>query len=77
MAVAYSAPGAAFDAEPPHVWSERRIANTGMTANFDIAPDGRRFAVLMPAEAPEPAETRGHFTLVPGFGEEVRRRLTR
>ncbi len=77
MAVTYSATGDAFDAAPPRVWSERRIANTGMTANLDIAPDGTRFAVLMPAEAPEPPDTRGHFTLVPNFAEEVRRRLAR
>jgi hypothetical protein len=47
-----------------------------MTANLDIAPDGTRFAVLMPAEAPEPQDTRGHFTLVPNFVEDVRRRLS-
>jgi len=77
MAVTYSATGDAFAAQPPRVWSDRRIANTGMTANLDIAPDGTRFAVLMPAEAPEPLDTRGHFTFVPNFVEEVRRRLTR
>jgi serine/threonine-protein kinase len=76
MAVTYSATGDAFAAQPPRVWSERRIANTGMTANLDIAPDGTRFAVLMAAEAPEPQDTRGHFTLVPNFVENVRRRLS-
>ena len=53
----------------------QRIANTGMTGNVDIAPDGTRFAVLMPAEAAESRETRGHFILVPNFFDELRRRL--
>jgi eukaryotic-like serine/threonine-protein kinase len=77
MASTYSATGDVFAADPPRVWSERRLANTGMTANLDVAPDGARFAVLMAAEAPEPQDTRGHFTLVPNFVDDVRRRLTR
>ena len=26
----------------------RAIANVGLAMNFDLAPDGKRFAVLMP-----------------------------
>jgi serine/threonine-protein kinase len=76
MVVSYTATGDVFSAGPPRAWSTRRLANTGMTPNVDIAPDGTRFAVLMSTEAPEPADTRGHFILAPNFIEDVRRRLS-
>jgi hypothetical protein len=49
----------------------------GLTSNFDLAPDVKRFAVLIPAET---AETRAkatetHVTLVVNFFDEVRRRV--
>jgi hypothetical protein len=56
------------------VWAERQIFNTGLTPNFDLAPDGKRFAVMMSAESPEPRQTQGHVTLVLNFFDEVRRR---
>ena len=75
MIASYSTKDSTFVADPPRLWSTQRIADAGMTGNVDIAPDGTRFAVLMPAEAPESRETRGHFTLVPNFLDELRRRL--
>ncbi len=75
MVVTYTAKGDSFVADTPRVWSERQLANTGLTLNFDLAPDGKRFAVLMPADAPEPRETRSHITLVLNFFDEVRRRV--
>jgi hypothetical protein len=43
--------------------------------NIDLAPDGKRFAVLMPAQSPEPREFQNHVTLVVNFFDEVRRRV--
>jgi hypothetical protein len=43
--------------------------------NFDLAPDGERFIVLIPAESPEPRETQSHVTLVVNFFDEIRRRV--
>ena len=75
MVVTYSIDAAGtFISETPHAWAETRLANVGLTLNFDLAPDGR-FAVLMPADTPESRETRGHVTVVPTFFDEVRRRL--
>jgi WD40 repeat protein len=45
------------------------------TPNFDLASDGKRFVVLMPAEGPEPRETQSHVTLAVNFFDEVRRRV--
>jgi hypothetical protein len=62
--------------ERPRAWSEKRLANLGLTPNFDLAPDGKRFAVVMPAERPEPREAQSHVTLVLNFFDEVRRRTS-
>jgi hypothetical protein len=60
-------------ADKPKVWSDTRLFNIGLTSNFDLAPDGERFAVLMSAEGPELRRTQ--HMLVLNFFEEVRRRV--
>jgi Tol biopolymer transport system component len=75
MVVTYSIKGDRFVPDPARVWSETRLANTGVSLNFDLAPDGNHFAVLMPADNPESRETRGHQTIVVNFFDELRRRL--
>jgi Tol biopolymer transport system component len=75
MVANYTAKGESFVADKPRVWSEKRLANVGLAMNFDLAPDGKSFVVLMPAESPEPRETQNHVTLVVNFLDEVRRRM--
>jgi serine/threonine-protein kinase len=75
MVVNYTVKGDSFDTDRPRLWSEKQLANTGANQNFDLAPDGKRFVVLMPAEGPEPRETQNHLTLVVNFFDEVRRRV--
>ena len=74
MVTDYRVQGASFIAEKPRLWLGDHLANVGMTKNFDLAPDGRRFVVLMPAESPEPRETQSHVMLITNFFDEVRRR---
>jgi serine/threonine-protein kinase len=74
MVTDYTVKGDSFAAGKPRVWFAKQLANTGLGMNFDLAPDGRRFIVAMPAEGPEPRETQGHLTLVVNFFDEVRRR---
>ena len=73
MVASYAVKGSAFAADKPRVWSEERLANTGLSPNFDIAPDGRLFAVLMSAEGPELPEVQRHVTLLINFFDELRR----
>ena len=75
MVASYSVKDGAFIADPPRPWSTQRLANIGMTGNVDLAPDGTRFVALMPANAAESRDTRGHYTLVTNFFDTVRRRL--
>ena len=47
----------------------------GTNWNLDLAPDGRRFVVLMPVESTEARESQNQVTLVMNFFDEVRRRV--
>jgi serine/threonine-protein kinase len=74
MAVDYTVDGASFVPGKTRVWYEKPIFDPG-TVNLDLAPDGKRFAVLT---APE--DTRGdkgtvHVTMLLDFFDEARRRI--
>jgi serine/threonine-protein kinase len=75
MVASYTVKGDSFIPERPHPWYGKRIANIGGNSNLDLAPDGRRFVVLMPAEVTEARESPSHVTLVMNFFDEVRRRV--
>jgi len=75
MVVNYTVKGDSFVPEKPRLWSGKQLANTGTARNYDLAPDGKRFAVLMPVESAEPRETQSRVMLVLNFFDEVRRRL--
>jgi hypothetical protein len=75
MVVSYRVDGGTFAAEKPRIWSGEPLANTGLALNFDLAPDGKRVVVLMPAESPEPREMQSHVKIGVNFFEEIRRRL--
>jgi len=75
MVTSYSVVGDAFVAAKPRLWSNTRLFNTGLVQNFALAPDGKRFAVLMSAENPEPGVTQGPAMLMLNFFDEVRRRV--
>ncbi|AMY09567.1 Serine/threonine-protein kinase PrkC [Luteitalea pratensis] len=73
MVVPYTATNDTFVAGRPRVWSDRRLHNLGLIGTFDLAPDGKRFAAVLSAEAPQPA--RQQVTLMLNFFDEVRRRV--
>lgn len=75
MVANYTVKGESFVADKPRVWFEKQLANVGLAVNFDLAPDGKRLVVVMPAQSPEPRETQSHVTLVVNFFDEVRRRV--
>ena len=61
-------------ADKPRGWSEKRLANIGPLANYDLGPDGKRVAALMSAEAPPAQKARTHVIFLENFFDEVRRR---
>jgi serine/threonine-protein kinase len=76
MVASYTVKGDSFKADKPRVWSETRLANTGFNTNYDLAPDGKRVAAIMPAEAPEDQKAQTHVIFLQNFFDEVRRRTT-
>jgi predicted Ser/Thr protein kinase len=70
MAVSYSVKGDSFVAEKPRVW----LAKLGGT-DWDLAPDGKRVAVIMPAAAPEAPKLDHEVTFLFNFFDELRRRV--
>src|SRR5262249_41365534 len=71
----YTVKGGRFVHQKPRVWVGKTLANLGIVREFDLAPDSKRFVVLMPLAAQEPREAQSHVTLVTNFFDEIRRRL--
>jgi hypothetical protein len=77
MTVAYTANGNSFVAGKPCVWSEKRILDLGSPPipTFDLAPDGKRFAVVLYPDGTAEQKPITHLTFVLNFFEELRRRV--
>ena len=64
---------ASFVPGKPRLWSDKQLFYTG-TSNLDLAPDGKRFAVLTLPETPAGGEKGTiHVTVLENFFDEVRR----
>jgi len=70
MVVSYTTRGNSFVPDKPRLWSEKRLAVTAFQQNLDISPDGKRFVVLMEAEA---QRANNQVTFLQNFFDEVRR----
>jgi DNA-binding winged helix-turn-helix (wHTH) protein/Tol biopolymer transport system component len=76
MVVEYRIRGDEFSADKPRFWSDRHLFNLGIAPTFDLAPDGRRFAVLMQFGGGQPrVGDQNHVTLMLNFFDEVRARV--
>jgi len=73
MAVSYTVESNTFVAEKPRVW----IAKLGSAtpAQWDLAPDGTRVAVLTPVESVEAPKQEHEVVLLLNFFDELRRRV--
>jgi Tol biopolymer transport system component len=74
MVAGYTVNGESFVADKPRVWSEKKIANVGLQANYDLAPDGKRIVALMRVETAEGQKAQNHVIFLENFFDEVRRR---
>jgi serine/threonine protein kinase len=77
MVAAYTVKGDSFLADKPRLWSEKTLVggHANSIKNVDLAPDGRRVAVLMPADTPESQKTLNHVIFLENFFDELRRRV--
>ncbi len=75
MVATYSASGDSFRADKPQLWSPGQFTNfVGGISNFDLHPDGKRFAVLKTAGAEQSAGA-SKVNFIFNFSDELRRRV--
>jgi Tol biopolymer transport system component len=75
MVVTYTAFGDSFQADKPQLWSPGQFTERGAgNYNFDLHPDGKRFAVLK-APGTEQAAAVNHVSFILNFFDEIRRKV--
>jgi serine/threonine-protein kinase len=74
MVADYSIDGGTFVPGKPRLWSDKQLFYTG-TSNLDLAPDGKRFAVLALPETPPGEKGTVHVTMLFNFFDELKRRI--
>ena len=75
MVAAYTLKGDSFVAGKPRLWCEKRLGGAiNHRKNVDLAPDGKRFAALMPVEGPHAQQKRSHVVFLENFSDELRRK---
>ena len=72
MAAPYTVKGDSFDAGQPRLWSQKPLSVA--PNSFDVAPDGKRALVVIPAPGAASAERPTHVTFLLNFADELRRR---
>jgi hypothetical protein len=75
MVAPYKAKGDSFLADQPRVWSEKRLLEAGSFQNFDLAPDGKRFAALLAPNAMGEQKSDTQMIFLLNFFDELRRRV--
>ena len=78
MVASYTAKGDSFLADKPRLWSERRLPDSGtvgLIPSFAIAPDGKRFAILMPTDTADEQKPPTQMTFLFNFFDNLRRRV--
>jgi hypothetical protein len=75
MAVGYTVKGDSFVTDKPRVWASN-VAGQGLAAgpDFDLAPDGKRVAVLTPVESPETPKAEHDVVFLLNFSDYLRQR---
>jgi hypothetical protein len=69
IATGYAVKGDTFVAEKPRVW----LAKLGGT-QFDLSPDGKRLAVIIPVQSPAAPTVEHEVVFLENFFDELRRR---
>jgi len=77
MVAPYATKADSFVSGKPRVWSDKRLADFGTIgiSNYDLAPDAKRIAALMPVDTPEAQQAQSHVIFLMNFFDELRRRV--
>ena len=74
MVVDYTVQGDSFMPGKPRAWCDKQLFYMG-SSNMDLAPDGRRFVVLIPAQEADGEKGSVHITMLLNFFDELKRRI--
>ena len=74
MVVTYTTSGDSFHADKPQLWSPGQFTDRGLNYNFDLHPDGKRFAVLK-TPGTEHAAAVNKVNFIFNFFDELRSKL--
>jgi serine/threonine-protein kinase len=74
MVVDYAVSGDSFMPGVPRPWSEKQLFYAG-ASNLDLAPDGKRFAVLTAPESTNTENGSVHVMMLENFFDELRRKV--
>ena len=74
MVVDYTVLGDSFVHGKPRLWSDKQLYYFGV-GNLDLAPDGKRFAVLALPETAPGEKGSMHVTMLLNFFDELKRRI--
>ena len=75
MVTTYSTSGGSFSAASPHLWSDTRLLELGLHQSYDVAPDGRRLAVVLYADGTAEWKRVMKVSFLLSFFDELRRRV--
>ena len=77
MVAGYTTRGDAFVFDTPQVWSQHPLMDRGSppVGSYDLAPDGKRFAVVLNADGTADPKPVTHLTFLLNFFDELRRRV--
>lgn len=75
MVTSYRETGDSFAAVKPHVWSEKRPVDLGQFQSYDVAPDGKRIAVVLYADGRSEQKPVTNLAFLLNFFDELRRRV--
>jgi serine/threonine-protein kinase len=73
MVTDYELNNESFAGGKPRVWSDQQLQDVGALQNYDLAPDGKSFAIFPEQKAPEEKGS-VHVTFLLNFFDELRRR---
>ena len=74
MVTDYTVTADSFVPRKPHLWSDQQLHNINGVLNYDLAPDGERFAIIPELKAPEEEKGNVHMAFLLNFFDELRRR---
>jgi len=75
MVTEYTAKADSFSYSKPRVWSDKQLRYTGGREYFDLAPDGKRFAVFPRGGTADEKQGSVHVIFLLNFFDDIRRRI--